>query len=267
MISDSDKTDISALASSHIGIRHVLTLTKESPLPKEWFAGKNITNTYLPIPNFQPPSIEQMDIIIRLIQNKDNVPLLIHCGGGKGRAGTVAACYIATYGFAKARDDLDHPTMSASEAVTILRSIRPGSIETSQQESFVSKWCSTLWKRQSIFPDIPLEPPPCPLEIEGSLSKDNDLFMLVGLPGSGKSWFSSALIVRNADGWRRISQDESGSRSACESEIGHVSGRVLLDRCNTDPSDRKVWLSLASRMNASFNENPGNEWTERSFDG
>ncbi|ESK89353.1 dna ligase iii [Moniliophthora roreri MCA 2997] len=240
-----EEHDITLLAS--LGIKHVLTLTEETPLPEAWFHGKPITNTFLPIPNYHPPSIEQMDIVIRLMEDESKLPTLIHCGGGKGRAGTVIACYIAAYGFSKPRPNQDHPEMSANDAVVTLRNIRPGSIETSQQEAFVSKWCSTIWKRQSIYPELPCEPPPCPLEIEGTPEKLADLFVLVGLPGSGKSWFSRALLARDAKSWTRISQDDSGSRSSCETEIGHPRTRkVLLDRCNTAASDRKQWLDLAS---------------------
>ena len=239
--------DISALASPQLHIRHVLTLTEETPLQESWFRGKPVSNTYLPIPNYHPPSIEQMDLIIRLLEDGTKLPLLVHCGGGKGRAGTVAACYIAAFGFGKPRLTQAHPELSAPEAVRLLRHIRPGSIETSQQEAFVSKWCSTIWKRQSVYPDLPSEPPPCPLVIEGTLGKEHDLFMLVGLPGSGKSSFSRSLLARDPSGWTLISQDDSGSRSTCESEIGRVRGRILLDRCNTAASDRKSWLGLASK--------------------
>ncbi|KAJ7608801.1 ATP dependent DNA ligase [Roridomyces roridus] len=238
--------DIDALCSPHLGIRHVLTLTEEEPLPKKWFHGKPITNTFLPVPNYCPPSIEQMDIIMRLFDDTANLPLLVHCGGGKGRAGTVAACYLAAYGFRIPNSDQDHPEMAAPDAIASLRLIRPDSLETSRQEAFVSTWCSTIWKRQSIYPDLPSEPLPCAPEITGKLDKTNDLFVLVGLPGSGKSWFSQALRVRDPRGWKRISQDDAGSRAACENEIGHASGRVLLDRCNTAATDRKIWLALAS---------------------
>ncbi|KAF8204501.1 hypothetical protein K438DRAFT_1820007 [Mycena galopus ATCC 62051] len=230
--------DIAALASPHLGIRHVLTLTEEEPLHKKWFHGKPITNTFLPVENFCPPSIEQMDIIMRLFDDETNLPLLVHCGGGKGRAGTVAACYLAAYGFHTPAPHQDHPEMAAPDAISSLRLLRPGSLETSRQEAFVSKWCSTIWKRQSVYPDLPSEPPPCPLEIKGTLDNKNaDLFMLVGLPGPPR---------RDPMGWSRISQDDSGSRAFCESEISHAKGRVLLDRCNTAAADRKVWLDLAS---------------------
>ncbi|KAF9535609.1 ATP dependent DNA ligase [Crepidotus variabilis] len=244
-----NEDDIMALGSPHIGIRHILTLTEETPLPESWFRGKKVTNTFLPIPNYHPPSIEQMDIIIRLFDDQDKLPLLVHCGGGKGRAGTVAACYLAAFGFGKPSQLQDHPEMSAPDAISTLRSLRPGNLETHQQEAFVSTWCSTIWKRQSVYPDVPSEPPPCPLEIEGALPQDADLFMLVGLPGSGKSWFSKSLLARNPEGWARISQDDSGSRSSCETQIGRTpkkNQRVLLDRCNTSAEDRKSWLKLAS---------------------
>lgn len=243
-----NEDDITALASASLGIRHVLTLTEETPLHQSWFRGKQITNTFLPIPNFYPPSIEQMDIIVRLIDDQKNIPLLIHCGGGKGRAGTVAACYLAAYGFQRPVPYQNHPELSAAEAISSLRSLRPGSLETSQQEAFVSKWCSTIWKRQSIYPELPSEPPPGPVEVEGSGLDEGDLFLLVGLPGSGKSFFANSLLSRNPSHWIYISQDDSGSRDSCETQIGRTQKgkRVILDRCNTSASDRKLWLELAS---------------------
>ncbi|PPR02339.1 hypothetical protein CVT24_011684 [Panaeolus cyanescens] len=248
-----DEKDIEALASPYLGIRRVLTLTEETPLSQSWFARKQISNTFLPIPNYHPPSVEQMDLIIRLFDDHQSLPLLVHCGGGKGRAGTVAACYLAAFGFKKPRYDQDHPELSATEAISQLRALRPGSLETAQQEAFVSTWCSTIWKRQSVYPDLPSEPAPCPMEIEGTLPKDADLFIMVGLPGSGKSWFSNSLLARDPTGWVHISQDDSGSRASCETEIGRNPNgkKVLLDRCNTSAADRKIWLGLASTWAAS----------------
>ncbi|PPQ79414.1 hypothetical protein CVT25_002684 [Psilocybe cyanescens] len=243
-----NEDDINALASAPLGIRHILTLTEEQPLHASWFHGKSIYNTFLPVTNMHPPSIEQMDLVMRLFDDLDKLPMLVHCGGGKGRAGTVAACYLAAFGFNKPRYEQDHPELTAVEAISSLRALRPGSLETSRQEEFVSKWCSTIWKRQSVYPDIPSEPLPSSMEVEGTLTPDSDLFVLVGLPGSGKSWFSKSLISRDPLKWVHISQDESRSREACETEIGRTprGKRVLLDRCNTSAADRKVWLELAS---------------------
>ena len=245
-----NEDDLTALSSPHLAIRHVLTLTEETPLPGSWFRTNKVTNTFLPIPNYFPPTVEQMDLIMRLFDDPRKLPLLVHCGGGKGRAGTVAACYLAACGFGKPSLEQDHPKLSAEEAVTALRSIRPGSLETSQQEAFVSVWCSTIWKRKSIYPDIPCEPPPCSLEVEGTFKAESaDFYVLVGLPGSGKTWFSRSLVARDQQSWIHISQDDTGSRASCEVAVGRMprkSQRILLDRCNTSADDRKTWIKLAS---------------------
>jgi atypical dual specificity phosphatase len=136
--------------------------------------------------------------------------------------------------------------MSSTQAIDAVRAIRPGSIETLQQEEFVGKFASLIWKRQSVLPELVSEPSPCPALVEGSV-RDCDLVLCVGLPGSGKSWFSNALLARNPHGWARISQDDTGSRSSCEGQIGYDPGKrkVLLDRCNPSAEDRIKWLKLA----------------------
>ncbi|KAH9910490.1 ATP dependent DNA ligase [Epithele typhae] len=239
--------DIEVLAAAHLAIRHVVTLTDEMPLDRSWFARRNVQNTFLPVPDYRPPTIEQMDLILRLLEDRKNTPILIHCAGGKGRAGTVAACYLVAYGFALPDSSRTEPAMTAKQAIAALRVMRPGSLESEVQEDFVAKYCSAIWKRHAILPDLVPEPPPCPLEIEGTLPRDADLFVLVGLPGSGKSTFVRALLARDPRGWTHISQDESGSRAACERAIGHAAhGRVLLDLCNVARARRADWLALAA---------------------
>ena len=68
--------------------------------------------------------------------------------------------------------------------------------------------------------------------------------ILVGLPGSGKSTFSKML---DANRWRVVSQDEVGSKRACENMIGQLSKRhcVVLDRCNPTAKERRFWRSLS----------------------
>lgn len=244
-----NERDIRALSSDIIGIKTVLTLTEEEPLDKSWFNAR-IRNEFLPIRNYFPPSIEQMDIAMRILTDEESVPVLIHCGGGKGRAGSIAACYIAACGFGKPNLQSNdwQPEMSAQDSISKLRAIRPGSIETEQQEAFISKWVSVLWKRQSLFPTPVPEPPSCALDIVGQLDSSVDFLMLVGIPGSGKSWVGKSLISRDPR-WTYVSQDES-SRSACETAVSGSKGKLILDRCNTNIADRKFWLQLADSQNA-----------------
>lgn len=79
--------DIQLLASN--GVRHVLTLTKESPLPSAWFEGTSVRHTHLPIENMRSPSVEEIEIFIRLATSEESSPLLVHCGGGKGESDSI----------------------------------------------------------------------------------------------------------------------------------------------------------------------------------
>lgn len=68
----------------------------------------------------------------------DDACVLVHCGGGKGRAGTFAACCLAMWGASPPPDlTAERPVLSAQEAVRTVRMLRPGSIETQEQEMFV----------------------------------------------------------------------------------------------------------------------------------
>jgi atypical dual specificity phosphatase len=178
-----NEEDISVLASPTFGIRHVVTLTEEAPLDEKWFVGKRITHAHVPIEHHQHPTLEQVDLIIEMFQDENKLPLLVHCAGGKGRTGTVTACYIAAYGFNISSPGRTQPLMSASAAKDALELIRPRLSKTQQQDEFVSKWVSAVWKRQSILPERMSEPPPCSLEILGEIPHDADLLILCGLQG------------------------------------------------------------------------------------
>jgi atypical dual specificity phosphatase len=78
------KEDIKTFASPHLQIRHILTLTEETPLDHSWFTGTSITNSYLPTPNYHSPSKEQVEIFFRMSEDESKLPLLVHCGGGRG---------------------------------------------------------------------------------------------------------------------------------------------------------------------------------------
>jgi len=76
------------------------------------------------------PSIEQLDEILKFVdgQKSESRPVLVHCGEGKGRTGTVLAAYLVYHGLA------------ADEAIRKVREIRPGSIESAEQESAIREY-------------------------------------------------------------------------------------------------------------------------------
>jgi len=260
---------------SNMGITHVITLTSETPLTKSWF-NVRIRNTLIPVENYHPPTIQQTDRALRIILEEPFYSpespgaTLVHCGGGKGRAGTVLACYLALYGFTPPRltSLKDPPKFSAKQTIALIRTLRDGSIETKEQEKFIETYVSTAWGRygrgEPLIGDGGLVPEPSSgiLEITGDIS-DPDMILLIGLPGAGKSEFARlcrlrdpALTVLSPDTITQESPSATGTASArkvCENAVGVFktgasSGGyrkvLLLDRCNPTSSERKSWVQL-----------------------
>lgn len=76
------------------------------------------------------------------------------------------------------------------------------------------------------------------------------LLVLVGIPGSGKSTFSSFLQQL---GFQVICQDDMGDRKACErATVGALlAGRdIVIDRCNFDEKQRKHWVDYGKANGA-----------------
>lgn len=244
------REDIEALVT--LGITLVVTLTEEEPLPAEWFEGTPCRNIFLPVRNYQAPSNEQVDTFI---QSMDDLPIeeaaLVHCGGGKGRAGTFAACYLIARGFevtsSKSVDGQEHVRIFPADAMKILRHMRPGSIETTEQETFVKNYAQYLisGEEKIAVPETVLAESQDPLVIDGELSKSPSLIVCCGIPGSGKSTFASHLAT---EGYTVNSQDELGSKTACLNALSNAlegGQKIIVDRCNPYVEDREQWLAHA----------------------
>ena len=78
----------------------------------------------------KPPTVQQMQQAISIIQTslKSNQPILVHCVHGLGRTGTILAGYLTTCGF------------TAQGAIDHVRKLRPGSIETEEQEAVIFEY-------------------------------------------------------------------------------------------------------------------------------
>ena len=101
--------------------------------------GLGMTWIHLPIQDEQAPT-KQFDLAWRtegkaLVEHLiSGQRILLHCKGGLGRTGTVAAKLLIEFGY------------SADEAVNIVRNAREDTIDTGQQESYVRKQRSSAWR-------------------------------------------------------------------------------------------------------------------------
>jgi atypical dual specificity phosphatase len=82
---------------------------------------------HLPVTDLTAPTRDQINAavakITEAINNDERVA--VHCVAGLGRTGTVVACWLVAQG------------MDAESAIAHVRGLRPGSIETSEQEETV----------------------------------------------------------------------------------------------------------------------------------
>ena len=101
---------------------------------KKYFVKKvyeNKLNWYhLPISDLNAPNQEfkqKWEITKVLLKNEllEGKNIILHCRGGKGRAGTVAAILLVDFGYNK------------KEAIDFVRSRRKGAIETEKQKNFI----------------------------------------------------------------------------------------------------------------------------------
>jgi len=115
------------------GVRHIVSLTETVPPVITLSTG--MTSHHIPIPDFTPPENKQVDNFIQLVdQAKDqNKPVVVHCKLGNGRTGTMIACYF-----------LKEYNLSPKEAILKIRNLRPGSIETKDQEIFVYAYAAYI---------------------------------------------------------------------------------------------------------------------------
>lgn len=105
------------------GVTGMVTLT-ENELDLEALTRHNMQWMHLPIRDFTPPTMEQIQSFIQFVDTNDGA-VVVHCRAGMGRTGTMLACYFVATG------------MDAEDAIDRVRALRPHSIETREQEQTV----------------------------------------------------------------------------------------------------------------------------------
>jgi atypical dual specificity phosphatase len=107
------------------GVDTVLTLT-EDPLPAEWKEGLSMYFEHMPMNDHAPPSVESLEEAASFVQGEvqREKKVLVHCLAGQGRTMCVLAAYLI-------KDKGTRP----QDAMTRLRSLRPGAVESGQERA------------------------------------------------------------------------------------------------------------------------------------
>jgi len=92
---------------------------------------------HIPLKDFSAPSIKQIEDFLEFAKKTraDGKKLVVHCDAGVGRTGTMLACYLVSKGY------------NAAKAIEEVRSKRPGSVETKEQEEIVFKYGEELERK------------------------------------------------------------------------------------------------------------------------
>lgn len=115
------------------GIQILLTLT-ESPISKADINESGLLSVHEPIPDWHAPTFDQLERCIGVIRSahEKQMAVAVHCAAGIGRTGTILTAYLISKG------------LPFEDAISQMRRMRPGSVETSVQVARLKDWSDKL---------------------------------------------------------------------------------------------------------------------------
>jgi len=94
---------------------------------------RGITPYWEPVVDMMAPTNKQADRVVKIaLAAAQGKRVVIHCRGGRGRAGTLGACCYVVQGY------------GPMTSIELTRLCRPGTVETMEQEGFVVRYAKRL---------------------------------------------------------------------------------------------------------------------------
>ncbi len=120
------------------GIEIIVSLTTD-PLQRLAADRDDFEFFHIPIADGGIPSFDQIEQFVNYLSYglRNGKKVLVHCGAGYGRTGTMFACYLVNRG------------ATAEEAIREMRKKMPPSIENRQQEERISEYESYMKERKA----------------------------------------------------------------------------------------------------------------------
>ena len=121
--------DLKLAADQKIGALVSLT---ETPLDRAEISASGFDYLHLPVADMMAPGVEDCRRFVDFVtaRNEEGVAVLVHCVAGRGRTGTMLACFFVGQGF------------GPLESLERVRALRPGSVETEVQEAAVLEYAA-----------------------------------------------------------------------------------------------------------------------------
>ena len=124
--------DLEAL--ERVGTRLLVSLTDEWTPDPARFAGYGIESLHVPMPDREPPTIEQARETCRVVAERmaRGEAVVHHCKAGRGRTGTLIAAQLV------------HEGMTGEQAVEAVRERNPSWIQSDSQIDFLADFARAL---------------------------------------------------------------------------------------------------------------------------